>query len=434
MPTPPRILPQIARPASGATTAPGSKSDTHRALILAAHATSASQIDAASVCDDTDLLIQALEKLGVRFVRKRRTYHVEPPAQRTPFRGELDMGLAGTSYRFLLPLVATTPGAHVLLTGSPRLRERPIGGLVEMLVSGGAKIRHLVADRCPPVEIHGVEALAPRRYELSDAVSSQFVSAMLLNAPAIAGDFEIELPPTLGSRSYIEMTVQSLHRFGIRAELSDDVVKVRNARGVSGVEHYAVDGDASSATYFHALAAVTGGSISIPNLREGSPQGDLRFPQFLEQMGCQVTRERDAVTVDASHLKPAGKRLRAIEADLSDCPDSAPTLAVVAALAQGKSVLRGLASLPHKESDRLEAIAGELVRAGIAAEVNDDSLTITGGTPHAARIATHGDHRIAMAFALLSARTAGIAIEDPDVVSKSFPMFWRRWEKLTMRS
>ncbi|MEM7167594.1 MAG: 3-phosphoshikimate 1-carboxyvinyltransferase [Planctomycetota bacterium] len=425
MHTQPRRLSRINRPVVGTIAAPGSKSDTHRALLLAAHARTPSQIDTASDCDDTDVLVAALRKFGIAIVRSGNTLHVAPPAQLEAYEGEIDCNLAGTSFRFLLPLCATVRDSQIQLTGSVRMCERPIGGLVDMLIDGGAQITYDAHVGCPPITIQGVTQLRGGDYELHDNCSSQYVSAMLLNATVFAGPIRVRFPEQIGSRSYIEMTIRSLQRFGYTVAAQASEVAIANPSRVDG-QHYIVDGDASSATYFLALAAVTGGCVRVTNLPKTSPQGDLRFASILAEMGCRTERYYDAIEVDASE----SGALRGIDVDLSDCPDTAPTLAVVAALADGQSVLRGLGSLVHKESDRMVAIAMELQRAGIDVKISADTLTIFGGTPRAAAISPHGDHRIAMACALLSARTGGIEITHPYVVSKSFRGFWDSWAQL----
>ncbi len=416
-----------ARPVDGSIRIPGSKSYTNRALIIASLASGESVLEGVSVSDDSVGLVEALRTLGVAIESAAADLVVTGSARGSPVTDTvLDLGPAGTSYRFLLPLCALASGSRITLTGSARMRERPIGDLVETLRSMGASIEELGSPGCPPLRISGVDRLRGGAVAISGRTSSQFVSALLMIAPLLDEGLTLEIVDDLTSESYVEMTCECMAAFGVPVLRAGNTFRVEP--GSYRPRTHAIDGDASGASYFWGLAAVSRGRVRVENLVPDSPQGDLRFPKILEEMGCAVRRGDDQgsgwIEVTATSA------LRGVDVDMSNLPDTAQTLAVIASVAKGKTRICGLGTLPHKETDRLHALRTELARVGIDSEITANSIQISGGTPKLARVHTYGDHRMAMSFALLGAQGEGIEIDEPEVVTKSFPSFWRSIEAL----
>ncbi len=402
-------------------TLPGSKSLTHRALIAAALAPGESRLSNALQAEDTELTAQALARLGAGLRWQDTTVRVTGTGGHLlPVAEPLHLGNSGTSMRFLTALVALGQGQYVL-SGSPRLCERPMGELLTALGQLGVKATSQRGDGCPPVLVQG--GLSGGRARLSGQVSSQYLSALLFIGPLAPQGVEIEITGELVSRPYVNMTLEILAGFGI----SHYREGYRYFRVPGGQEYepqdYAIEGDASSASYFWAAAGLTGGQVTITNLSLDSCQGDIDFLSVLARMGCHLTSAPEGITVE-------GGPLRGIDMDMSAMPDLVPTLAALAAFADGETVVTGVAHLRHKESNRLTAVVTELGKMGITAEETPDGLHIVGGTPHGADIDTYQDHRIAMSFAVAGLRTPGVVIRDPDCVAKSFPDFWEYFEKL----
>jgi 3-phosphoshikimate 1-carboxyvinyltransferase len=388
---------------------------------MAALAAGESTLIGASESKDSEALIAALRRFGVAIGVEPGKVHVGG-GNLTPFRGVLDVGPAGTTSRFLTALAAGIDGAEVELRGTDRLHERPIGVLVDALRQVGASIEYLGAEGSLPLRILGRRLVLGDPVALDGSVSSQFFTALLLIAPLVEGGLQLRVRGTLVSRSYLEMTLAGLRDFGIDAH-GDPAAGYRVAPGaVARPTIYRVEGDGTGATYFWSLAAISRGTIRSYNTPRNSLQGDMSYPDLLEEMGCVV---RDGVDPEKGPwIEVQGGPLRAISCDMSLLPDAAQSLAVVAAVAHGRSTITGLSTLRVKETDRLAALRVELGKIGIRAEVGDDSLVVEGGVPHPARIATYEDHRMAMAFAPLGAVVDGLEIEEPSVVAKSFPTFW----------
>lgn len=418
-------------PVRGSVELPGSKSDTHRALLLAARARGETLILHASESEDTELLVTALKQLGVRITALDRGWRV---GSGTPPSGpvQLDLGMAGSSLRFLVPFCATLPeGCEARLTGATRLRERPVAELVRVLNGAGAEITGESGgpdgDVSLPLHVRGKGRLRGGSVTVSGRVSSQFVSALLLSGAHFEPSLELQIDGPMPSRAYVDWTLDVLRAFGVKVGTTSGGYRVDN--GVPTGCTYAVDGDGSGASSFGGIAAVTGGRIEVGPLRRSSSQGELAFFDALEAMGCRVTRHARSIEVRGPEVGGT-EPLRGIQWDASSMPDAALTLAVVAAFAEGSTRISGLSTLPFKETDRLTALHTELDRMGISSTIDAASITIEGGHPCAARIATYGDHRMAMAFAVAGVRLPGLVIEDADVVGKSFPSFWTRLRSL----
>ncbi|MCL4502256.1 MAG: 3-phosphoshikimate 1-carboxyvinyltransferase [Deltaproteobacteria bacterium] len=414
-----KILP--AKPVHATLTLPGSKSYTHRALVAASLAPGECLLSNALKAEDTELTAGALAQLGVGIDWQDTSIRVRGNGGKwRPVTEPIYLGNSGTSMRFFTALAALGQGAYVL-TGTARLCQRPLNDLLQALGQLGVQAASERGDGCPPVTIQG--GLKGGRARLSGAVSSQYVSALLFIGPLAPEGVEIEITDELVSRPYVDLTLAVLEDFGISYYREGyRLFEVPGGQNYQPID-YAIEADASSASYFWAAAAVTGGRVTIANLQAESCQGDTAFPGVLERMGCRVESGGGGLTVQ-------GGPLTGIIVDMAAMPDLVPTLAVVAAFAQGKTIITGVAHLRHKESDRLRAVAAELKKMGIAARETADGLIIPGGVPHAATIDTYQDHRIAMSFAVAGLKVPGVVINDPGCVAKSFPDFWEYFEKL----
>ena len=400
----------------------GSKSYTHRALIAAALAAGDSVLTNALQAEDTLLNAQAMASLGAGIDWQGATVRVRGAGGCwAPVSEPLYLGNSGTSMRFFTALAALGQGEY-RLTGTERLCQRPLGELLEALAQLGVKAVSEKGDGCPPVIVHG--GLSGGRTRLSGAVSSQFLSALLFIAPLAPQGVEIDITGQLVSRPYVDLTLEVLADFGI-SYYREGYRYFQVPGGQSYLpQEYAIEADASSASYFWAAAALTGGRVTVTNLSLESCQGDAKFPQVLERMGCRLISAPEGLTVEGGPLK-------GLEVDMAAMPDLVPTLAVLAAFAQGDTVITGVAHLRHKESDRLAAVAAELKKMGVEAQETADGLIVHGGRPKSAFIDTYDDHRMAMSFAVAGLKAPGVVIKDPQCVNKSFPDFWEFFERLS---
>jgi 3-phosphoshikimate 1-carboxyvinyltransferase len=403
-------------------TLPGSKSFSHRALIAAGLAEGTSTLRRLLDSEDTRYTAQALRDLGCQIDWGSQTCQVTGTGGNLAVPANpLYLGDSGTSMRFLTAVAALGQGRYVL-TGSQRLCQRPIQDLLDALVGLGVEASSEHHNGCPPVVVQA-RGLAGGPTQVAGGVSSQFLSALLLIAPFAARDVEITVLGELVSKPYVDITLSVMEDFGIAYYRRGYAFFAVPAGQRYQAQDYEIEGDASSASYFLGAAAITGGRIRLTNLNPASCQGDVGFLQVLAQMGCQVATTAEGVSLQ-------GGPLQGIEINMAAMPDLVPTLAVVAAFAQGQTVITGVPHLRHKESDRLQAVATELAKMGVAVEERRDGLIITGGRPHGALIQTYNDHRLAMSFALAGLQVPGVRIADPDCVAKSFPEFWDYFDKL----
>ena len=418
------LLTPPTSPLNATLSVPGSKSYTNRALLMAAQADGTSRLSSASISSDSVAMILALSKLGVVVHQRASALGSElivagRAGKFIPYHGLIDVGPAGTTMRFLAALCAGIPGCDITLSGTPHMHTRPIKELVDALKCLGADIEYHGDTGCPPLRIRCPAPLGAGTVIMDGSVSSQFISALLLTAPLNrSADLTIELSSPQISKSYIDMTLQGMRDFGV--SITNDQYRSYKYQSTERfvAREYQVEGDASGASYLWGLAAISGGTVSVCNINPDSAQGDIKFPELLARMGCRVTRGERSITVTGP------TKLQAIEADMSAMPDTAQTLAVIAACAEGTTTITGLSTLRVKETDRIAALHTELSKLGIKSEAGADYLVVHGGIPGAARIATYEDHRMAMSFAMLSAKIPGIEIEEPQVVDKSFPEFW----------
>jgi 3-phosphoshikimate 1-carboxyvinyltransferase len=403
-------------------TLPGSKSYIHRALIAAGLAEGESVLTNALKAEDTEITARALEQWGAGLDWQGHTVRLQGTGGHlAPVSESIYLGNSGTSMRFLTAVAALGQGTY-RLTGTPRLCERPMGELLEAMRNLGAPAASEKGNDCPPIIVQG-GGLRGGKTSLSGQVSSQYLSALLLVGPLASQGVEIEITGELVSRPYVDITLEVLTAFGV-SHYREGYQRFW-APGDQSYRscHYPIEADASSASYFWAAAALTGGRVTITNLSLDSAQGDIDFLSVLGRMGCHLTSYPEGLTVE-------GGPLRGIHMDMSAMPDLVPTLGVLAAFAEGETVVTGAGHLRHKESNRLAAVVTELHKMGVTAEETSDGLRIVGGTPRGAAIDTYEDHRIAMSFAVAGLKAEGVAIRDPDCVAKSFPDFWEYFEKL----
>ena len=397
---------------------PGSKSYTNRALLIAALARGQSRITDALSSDDTHSMRRALAALGVRLEEPdEHTFIVGGVDGRFPVSSAtLDVGGAGTAARFLTAAVALGDGTFVV-DGSEAMRQRPIQPLIDGLAQLGVDVAAREANGCPPVVVRAA-GIAGGRARMRGNISSQYFSAVLIAAPYAARDVEIEVDGDLVSAPYITMTLSTMAEFGVTTERDDD----RWFRVPAGQRYeareYAVEPDASAASYFFAAAAVTGSRVVVPRLGSRSAQGDLGLLEVLGRMGCDVRIEADSISVQGP------PRLRAADGDFTRMGDVATTLMAIAPFADGPVTVRGIAQTHYEESDRPVAAATELRRMGLRVDSDWDSVTIHPGMPQPCEIQTYDDHRMAMSFAVTGLRAPGIRIANPECVSKTFPRFF----------
>ncbi len=415
LPTKLRIAPQARL--RGSVTVPGSKSLTNRALPLAALARGTTKISGALVAEDSEVMLRALQRLGVELETKGATVVVHGAGGPLPARAAtLDLRLSGTSLRFLTAILAAGEGEYVL-DGNARMRERPVGDLVEALSRLGVEAR--AVDGRPPVTVRAA-GLPGGSVSVRGDVSSQFLSGLLMAAPLARGPVRVEVEGELLSKPFVDMTLDVMAHFGAVVE-RDGYRRFTVTPGEYLAHDYRVEGDAMAAGYFWAAAAVTGGTVTVCNLGAGTRQGDARFARVLEEMGCEVTWTPDTVTVAGP------RRLRGGDFDLNDMPDQAQTLAVVGLFADEPVHVANVGNLRVKETDRLAALARELSRLGARVEEGDDSITVwplTHEPEGPVELETYGDHRMAMSLAVAGARLPRVVIKDPACVNKTYPRFF----------
>lgn len=421
---------------------PPSKSQTIRGLMCAALTQGESEILDPLICDDTDAAIDVLSKVGIHIQRGKDSWRVTGGTFQAPDT-DLYCGESATTLRFMTAICSLIPG-KCRLVGGPSLSRRPVKSLVEALKRLGVRCS-IEGKTTPPVTVEG-GTLRGGMTELPGNISSQFISALLLVAPFAERGVNIKLTTPLTSRPYILMTLRCLKKFGINLSTKfDKFVVVRQRYHPTRFE---VEGDWSSASYFLALGTVSEG-IEVENISMASVQGDRVILDFLRSMGARVRIARNSITVDES-------KLRAIPADLSDCIDLLPTMAVLAALADGTSEFTGIERARIKESNRVAAVKEGMERMGVTVTEDRDRLTITGlatqkpatedkdeeeteegeagqegqapdtavSEPVVTIIDSKNDHRIAMAFGVLGAAIGGITIDGAECVAKTFPQFW----------
>ena len=415
--------------ASGAVRLPGSKSISNRALLLSALAESETALIDLLDADDTCVMRAALSKLGIASRADAAEISVMGCGGRIPVRtARLELGNAGTAFRSLTAALAFAGGTYEL-DGVARMRERPIGDLVDALNRVGAQISYLGVRGFPPLLIRPAGQLSIERATIKADVSSQFLSGLLMALPLIAPDqgTRLSVEGKLISEPYVELTLSLMRQFCVSVERDGDDYIVPKA-SYRSPGRLVIEGDASSASYFLALGAVGGGPVRVEGISKASVQGDVRFADMLNKMGARI--EWGTHYIQASAPSDDG-RLKAIDADCNQVPDSAMTLAIAALFADGPSTLRNIGSWRVKETDRIAAMATELRKVGAEVDEGRDWIRIIPPQQfREATIDTYDDHRMAMCFSLVAAGGVRVHIRDPGCVAKTFPGYFDRLAEL----
>jgi 3-phosphoshikimate 1-carboxyvinyltransferase len=423
LPNPYPVQP-ISHPLRASVHVPGSKSLTNRALLLAALADGTTTLTNALESDDSARFVESLQRLGFEITHNVSRFTLHGLAGRLPTsHAELFVGNAGTAARFLTPMLALGQGEYIL-DGDARMRERPIRDLLAALQQLGVEVSSVTG--CPPVSVRAA-GLRGGRCTVAGNISSQFLSGLLMTAPYAQTPLEIEVVGELNSKPYVEMTLAIMADFGVMVERDGYKFFRIQPQCYRAQETYAIESDASAASYFFAAPAIVGGTVRVENISRHSKQGDVAFVDVLAQMGCTVGEGTDWLAVTGVPI------LRGVEVDMRDIPDTAQTLAAVAPFAGTPTTIRGIASARVKETDRVAAMCTELARLGVQVEEYPDGLKIY---PCAklkpALVQTYNDHRMAMAFALLGLRAPGVQIENPSCVNKTFPNYFEVLDSLRL--
>ncbi len=406
-----------------------SKAETLRGIFCAALADGKSTLERPLLAEDQFLSLKALQQLGVFVSMEKGRLEIEGRGGKfiLPTAGPLFLGNSGFGLRCLTALACLIPTGSVTLDGSKEMRKRPVGELLAALQAQGIAAESKLGNGCTPVSVPSAQPTGGT-IPIDCARSSQFLSGLLMLAPFAAADTRLVPSKKFSSRPFIDLTLDSLRKFGVQVQVGAD------ARGegfaVSAGQRFktaklAIGGDFAGMASFLAAPALVGGKVRVEGLSKTSLQPDRVLLKALAEMGAQVHQEENAVRVEGSGS------LQAISMDFNAAPDLVPTVAVLAAFANGKSRLTGIAHLRFKESNRLNAVVRELKRMGISARKSHDFIEVEGGTPKPAAIQTYHDHRIAMAFALAGLKTKGVRILDAGCVEKSFPNFFEELGRLT---
>lgn len=412
----------------GQVNLPGSKSVSNRALLLAALAKGTTRLTNLLDSDDIRHMLNALTKLGVVYRLSDDKTECEVEGLGKPFTAtdvqELFLGNAGTAMRPLAAALCLGEGDFIL-TGEPRMKERPIGHLVDALRQAGAQIEYLENENYPPLRIQGT-GLQAGSVSIDGSISSQFLTAFLMSAPLAQGQITINIEGELVSKPYIDITLHIMEQFGVQV-VNNDYQQFVIPAGQSYVSpgHFMVEGDASSASYFLAAAAIKGGQVKVTGIGKNSIQGDIQFADALEKMGAQIEWGEDYVIARRGELN-------AVDLDFNHIPDAAMTIATTALFANGTTAIRNVYNWRVKETDRLAAMATELRKVGAIVDEGEDYITITppAQLTHAA-IDTYDDHRIAMCFSLVALSDTPVTINDPKCTSKTFPDYFDKFAQLS---
>ncbi|OLQ86883.1 3-phosphoshikimate 1-carboxyvinyltransferase [Vibrio ponticus] len=413
----------------GEVNLPGSKSVSNRALLLAALAKGTTRLTNLLDSDDIRHMLNALTKLGVNYTLSADKTVCEVEGLGGAFHSsqalELFLGNAGTAMRPLAAALCLGEGEFVL-TGEPRMKERPIGHLVDALRQAGAQIEYLENENYPPLKIIG-SGLNGGTVEIDGSISSQFLTAFLMSAPLAQDDVTIKIVGDLVSKPYIDITLHIMAQFGVEVEnrnYQEFAIKAGQQYVAPG--DFLVEGDASSASYFLAAAAIKGGAIKVTGIGKNSIQGDIQFADALEKMGAEIEWGDDYV------ISRVGK-LNAVDLDFNHIPDAAMTIATTALFAEGTTAIRNVYNWRVKETDRLAAMATELRKVGAEVEEGHDYIIVTppAQLKHAA-IDTYDDHRMAMCFSLVALSDTPVTINDPKCTSKTFPDYFEKLESLSV--
>lgn len=412
---------------SGEVNVPGSKSLSNRALLLAALAEGETELTNLLDSEDIEHMLNALTKLGINYrLSEDKTqcvvqgnggaFNVAEPL-------ELFLGNAGTAMR---PLCAALAASNVdtVLTGEPRMEERPIGDLVDALREADAEVTYLKNEGYPPLQIKG-KTLNGGEMSVDGSVSSQFLTALLMAAPLFSGDVTIRIKGELVSKPYIDITLDTMAKFGVTVKNDNyQTFTISGDAKYIAPGKFMVEGDASSASYFLAAGAIKGGTVRVTGIGQNSIQGDIRFADVLEAMGATVVWHDEYIEV-------TGAPLKGVNMDMNHIPDAAMTIATTALFAEGPTTMTNIYNWRVKETDRLAAMATELQKLGAKVEEGHDYIKVwpTDSLKHA-EIDTYNDHRIAMCFSLVALSDTPVTINDPGCTRKTFPDYFTRFKTL----
>ncbi|EDU9153204.1 3-phosphoshikimate 1-carboxyvinyltransferase [Salmonella enterica subsp. enterica] len=419
-------LQPIAR-VDGAINLPGSKSVSNRALLLAALACGKTVLTNLLDSDDVRHMLNALSALGINYTLSADRTRCDITGNGGPLRAsgalELFLGNAGTAMRPLAAALCLGQN-EIVLTGEPRMKERPIGHLVDSLRQGGANIDYLEQENYPPLRLRG--GFIGGDIEVDGSVSSQFLTALLMTAPLAPEDTTIRVKGELVSKPYIDITLNLMKTFGV--EITNHHYQqfvVKGGQQYHSPGRYLVEGDASSASYFLAAGAIKGGTVKVTGIGRKSMQGDIRFADVLEKMGATITWGDDFIACTRGEL-------HAIDMDMNHIPDAAMTIATTALFAKGTTTLRNIYNWRVKETDRLFAMATELRKVGAEVEEGHDYIRITPPAKlHRADIGTYNDHRMAMCFSLVALSDTPVTILDPKCTAKTFPDYFEQLARMS---
>ena len=414
---------------------PGSKSLSNRALLLAALAYGTTEVTNLLDSDDIRHMLNALKSLGVSYELSSDKTVCTITGVGGAFNWQnglsLFLGNAGTAMR---PLAAALclkgqQEAEVVLTGEPRMKERPIKHLVDALVQVGANVQYLEQEGYPPLAIRNT-GLQGGKVQIDGSISSQFLTALLMTAPLAEGDMEIQIMGELVSKPYIDITLAMMKDFGVTVENQNyQTFIVKGNQSYISPKRYLVEGDASSASYFLAAGAIKG-NVKVTGIGKNSIQGDRLFADVLEKMGAKITWGEDFIQAEQAPL-------HGVDMDMNHIPDAAMTIATTALFAEGETVIRNIYNWRVKETDRLSAMATELRKIGAEVEEGEDFIRIQPlalAQFQAAEIATYNDHRMAMCFSLIALSNTPVTILNPKCTAKTFPTYFSEFEKLSIRA
>lgn len=418
-------IPVLNHPVDATVEIPGSKSITNRALLVASLAEGESLLENALFSEDSEYFAKCVEQLGIPIELNPQQAQIkiagkggEIPAQ----QADLFVGLAGTAARFISALVGLGKGEY-RLDGVPRMRERPMGDLVTVLQSAGAKVNFEGQPGFMPYTIYGGQ-FTGGHFRLKANQTSQQLSALLMIAPYAQQDTIIEVEGTLVSQSYVKMTCRLMADFGVEViESASNQFQIKAGQRYQG-RHYTIEPDASNASYFFAAAAVTGGRVRVNYLTKESCQGDILWLNVLEQMGCQIEHGDNYTVVTGP------QQLQGIDIDMNDMSDLVQTLGAIAPFASSPVTIRNVEHIRYKETERIKAVVTELQRMGVKVKEFADGLRVEPSAITPAEIETYHDHRMAMAFAVTGLKAPGIVIKNPGCTAKTFPDYFTRFFRM----
>lgn len=415
----------MTRPVDADVIVPGSKSFTNRALVVAALASGTSRLTGLLRSDDAYWCIEALKALGVDVAVEGDTVTIQGIDGQWPKSGvDIYTGAGGTAARFLTSALAVGEGRWTI-EGSKRMNERPMGVLFDALTSLGADIKPL-SERFDtlPIELTAT-GFAGGRVEMSGAVSSQFISGVLIAAPYTRSPLTLHIKDHIVQQAYVHITLDMMREFGAIVDADESLLRMEVQPSGYAARDYEIEADASTACYFWGAAAVTGGRARVKNLAYNTRQPDAKFVDVLERMGCAVDKRGPGVEVKGPNKLRGG-----FTVSMEEMSDQTLTLAFLAPFADGPITITNVGHIRHHESDRLMVIANTLRAIGVSVEEREDGVTIDPGQPHGALLSSYDDHRVAMAQTLIGLVVPGIEIQDPGCVSKTCPMFFEKFAEL----